>query len=173
MVDNADVCIYKASESVETNIPLELLIPCMIYLKRLRGLLSSLSHSLSPVGPQLAGNVLDELELCEHLLLSHSLGTVAGRGKATLWGNADALHGLLSSPALALGDDVGGLEHLPLHVGCVLQVGNLGADDTENDVLVLGEEAEGLEATATLVVVLEVESVVVEISEETLGDLLV
>jgi hypothetical protein len=132
-----------------------------------------LLDTLGAVGPELVSDLLDKVELGEHLVLGHGLGTDTSAGETALRADTDALHGLLTADALTLGDDVGGLEDLLLDLLGILEVGDLCADDTENDVLVLGEEAEGLEATAARVIVLEVEGVVVEGLEESLGDLLV
>jgi hypothetical protein len=132
-----------------------------------------LLDTLGAVGPELVSDLLDKVELGKHLVLGHGLGTDTSAGETALRADTDALHGLLTADALTLGDDVGGLEDLLLHLLGILEVGDLCADDTENDVLVLGEEAEGLEATAARVIVLEVEGVVVEGLEESLGDLLV
>jgi hypothetical protein len=132
-----------------------------------------LSRHLGAVGPELVCDLLDKVELGEHLVLGHGLGTNTSAGETALGADTNALHGLLTADALTLGNDVGGLEDLLLHLFGILKVGDLGADDTENDILVLGEEAEGLEATAAGVIVLEVEGVVVEGLEESLGDLLV
>jgi hypothetical protein len=132
-----------------------------------------LLDTLGAVGPELVSDLLDKVELGEHLVLGHGLGTDTSAGETALRADTDALHGLLTADALTLGDDVGGLEDLLLDLLGILEVGDLCADDTENDVLVLGEEAEGLEATAARVIVLEVEGVVVKGLEESLGDLLV
>ena len=63
--------------------------------------------------------------------------------------------------ALALGDDGGGLADAGPDELRVLELGLLGGDDAEDDVLALGEVAEGLEAAGAGVVVLEEEGVVV------------
>ena len=130
------------------------------------------SHLL-PVWPDLVGDILNKLELLEHNVLVHALSSDTDTGETALWANTDLLESLLSRSALTLGDDVGGLEDLVLHLGWVFHLWNLGADNTENDVLLLWQEAERLEATRAWVVVLEVEGVVVESLEEALGNGLV
>lgn len=116
---------------------------------------------LSTRGPQLVGNVLDEPELGEHLLLRHALGADGHAGEAALGADADALHGLGLGDALALGDDGGGLLDAVADELGGLELGLLGGDNAEDDVLALGEMAEGLEAAGAGVVVLEEEGVVV------------
>lgn len=128
---------------------------------------------LLPVWPDLTSDILHKLELLEHDILVHALSSNTDTGKTALWADTDLLKGLLSRLALTLGNDVGGLKDLVLHLGLVLHLWNLGADNTKNDVLVTWQEAEWLEATGPWVVVLEVEGVVVERLEEALGNGLV
>jgi hypothetical protein len=80
-------------------------------------------------------------------------------GEAALGTDADALEGLLAGLAAALGDKVGGLVEALLGGLLVLELAELGADGADDDVLVLGEVLEGLEAAGALRVVLEVEGV--------------
>lgn len=128
---------------------------------------------LSLSRPDLLGNVVDKLELVKHLGLGHTLSANSDTSEAALGADADVLESLLKAAALAVGDDFGGVEDSVLDDLGVLELGLLGGDDAEDDVLVLGEEAEGLEAAGAGVVVLEEEGVVVEGGEELLGDLFV
>ena len=128
---------------------------------------------LSLSRPDLLGNVVDKLELVKHLGLGHALSANSDTSEAALGADANVLESLLKAAALAVGDDLGGVEDSVLDDLGVLELGLLGGDDAEDDVLVLGEEAEGLEAAGAGVVVLEEEGVVVEGGEELLGDLFV
>ena len=128
---------------------------------------------LRPIRPQFPSNILHKFKLSKHLLLSHPFSTDGNAREAALGADADALQGLLDGYALALGDDVGGLLHAGLdHLG-VLELGILGGDDSEDDVLALGEESEGLETAGAGVIVLEEEGIVVEGGEHLFGDFLV
>lgn len=90
--------------------------------------------------------------------------------ETALRGNADALERLLLGLAAALGDELSRLVHASLHLLLVLEGRHLGADDTNDHVLVLREELQGLEATRALGVVLKVEGVDVEVLEKLLRD---
>lgn len=123
--------------------------------------------------PDLLGNIVDKLELGKHLLLCHTLSTNSDTSETALGADANILESLLEAAALTVGDDLGGVENSVLDDLGVLELGLLGGDDTEDDVLVLGEETQGLETAGTRVVVLEEEGVVVECREELFGDLFV
>lgn len=131
------------------------------------------NHDLSLSGPNLLGDIIDKLELGKHLLLSHTLSTDSNTSEAALGADANRLESLLKAAALAVSDDLGSVEDPVLDDLGVLQLGLLGGDDTKDDVLVLGEETEGLETTGAGVVVLEEEGVVVERCEELFGNLFV
>lgn len=90
--------------------------------------------------------------------------------EAALGADADTLEGLLAGLAAALGDEVGGLVEALLGGLLVLELAELGADGADDDVLVLGQVLEGLEAAGALRVVLEVEGVDGEVLEQLLGD---
>lgn len=62
-----------------------------------------------------------------------------------------------------LSDPVGGLVDTSNHFVLVLELGELGCDDTENDVLVLGKVRKWLETTGTRRVVFKVVCVNVEV----------
>jgi len=90
--------------------------------------------------------------------------------ETALRAEANALQGLLLRSAASRRDELGGLVDPLLDLLLVLQVAQLGADGSDDDVLVLGEELEGLETAGTGGVVLEVEGVDLEVGEELLGD---
>lgn len=92
------------------------------------------------------------------------------RAESALWADSNLLERVLLALTRALGHELGSLVDALLHLLLVLQLAELGGDDTDDNVLVLGQELEGLEATGTLRVVLEVERVDVEIGKELLGD---
>ncbi|KAI6753420.1 hypothetical protein HG531_005589 [Fusarium graminearum] len=131
------------------------------------------SLNLRLSGPDLLSDIVDKLELGKHLLLGHTISTDSDTSEAALGADADRLESLLKAAALAVGDDLGSVKDSVLDDLGVLQLGLLGGDDTEDDVLVLGEETEGLETAGAGVVVLEEEGVVVERREELFGDLFV
>ena len=84
--------------------------------------------------------------------------------------NSHSLKCLLLTLAHALSNPVRRAQDSLLHLLLVLQLGKLGADNADDDVLVLGEELQRLEAAGTLGVVLEVESVHVQVAEELLSN---
>jgi hypothetical protein len=124
-------------------------------------------------GPDLLGNIIDKLELGKHLLLSHTLSTDSDTSETALRADTNCLESLLKAATLTISDDLGSVENSVLDDLGILELGLLGGDDTEDDVLVLGEETEGLETAGAGVVVLEEEGVVVEGLEELFGDLFV
>jgi hypothetical protein len=128
---------------------------------------------LSLSRPDLLSDIVDKLELGKHLVLSHTLSTNSDTSEAALRADANLLKSLLQTATLTISDDLGSVEHAVLDDLSILKLGFLGGDDSEDDVLVLREEAKGLETAGTRVVVLEEEGVVVEDGEELLGDLLV
>jgi hypothetical protein len=91
------------------------------------------------------------------------------RAEATLWADGYALERLLARLAAALGDKVSGLVDALLDFLLVLELPQLGADGANDNVLILGEELERLKATGTLRVILQVESVHLEVRKELLG----
>lgn len=90
--------------------------------------------------------------------------------KPTLRAHTNPLERLLGRLTTPLGHPLGGAQHALLHLLLVLELRELGADDADDDVLVLGEVLQGLEAAGALGVVFEVEGVDVEGLEELLGD---
>lgn len=90
--------------------------------------------------------------------------------EAALGAHIHSLESLLTSLASSLGHPLGGREDALLHLLLVLELGQLGADDADDDVLVLGEVLQGLEAARPLVVILQVEGVDVQVLEQLLGD---
>lgn len=92
------------------------------------------------------------------------------RTEAALGADHDSLQRLLPALSGALGDPACSLLHPPLHLLLALQLPQLGAHHTQNDILVLGKVLQGLEAAGARGVVLEVEGVDVEFLEKLLGD---
>lgn len=82
----------------------------------------------------------------------------------------DTLECLLLGLAASLGDVLCSLENTGFHLLLILELRDLGANDTHDDVLVLGKELEGLETAGALGIILEVERVDVEVLEELLRD---
>jgi len=129
----------------------------------------SSSMDISRLAPNLIGNLADEGKLLLLVLLGERVAALVG-AEAALWADGNALQGFLAGLAAALGHKVCGLVDPPLHLLLVLQLAQLGGDGADYDVPVLGEELEGLESARSLGVVLEVESVDLELGEEGLGD---
>lgn len=94
-------------------------------------------------------------------------------GETALRADTDLVEGLLDGDVVALGDELGGVVDALLHLLLVLELGELAGHDTQDDVLVLGELLQGLEATGTGSVVFEVVGVHVELLEELGGDAVV
>lgn len=63
----------------------------------------------------------------------------------------------------SLGNEIGSLVDASNHIILVLELGELGGDDTEDDILVLWELGERLETAGTGSVVFEVVSVYVQV----------
>lgn len=74
--------------------------------------------------------------------------TRAVTGETALWADANALQGLLDGLIVALGDELGGGKDALLHLLLVLQLWELAGHDAQNDVLVLRQLPERLEASA-------------------------
>ena len=92
------------------------------------------------------------------------------RAETTLRANTDPLQRLLPALPAPLGNHIGRPPHPPLHLLLVLQRRKLGANDPEDNILVLRQEFEGLEATGPLGVVLKIECLDVEVLKELLSD---
>lgn len=90
--------------------------------------------------------------------------------ETTLRAEGHALEGFLLALAASRSDELGSLVDALLDLLLVLELAELGADGADDDVLVLGEELEGLEAAGAGGVVLEVKGVDLEVGEELLGD---
>lgn len=74
--------------------------------------------------------------------------TRAVTGETALWADANALQGLLDGLIVALGGELGGGKDALLHLLLVLQLWELAGHDAQNDVLVLRQLPERLEASA-------------------------
>lgn len=127
---------------------------------------------LQLVGPDIVGDVTNQLELVDHAIPVNSVTLTVG-SESTLGADANLVQGSLEGDVVALSDDLGGIDDPSLHLLLVLHGGELGGDNTQDDVLVGGEVLEGLEATGTLGVVLEVVGVHVQLLEELDGDAVV
>lgn len=92
------------------------------------------------------------------------------RTKPALRAHTNPLQRLLRRLPAPLGNPLRSAENPLLHIIFILELGELGADDADDDVLVLGEVLEGLEAARALGVVFEVEGVHGEGLEELLSD---
>lgn len=90
--------------------------------------------------------------------------------ESTLGADSNLLQRLLLSLSSARSHKLSGLVNPLLHLLLILELAQLGRDDTYDDVLVFGQELERLESAGTLRVVLEVECVDVELREELLRD---
>ncbi|KAI6775885.1 hypothetical protein HG530_002643 [Fusarium avenaceum] len=80
--------------------------------------------------PDLLSNVVHELELSKHLILSHTLSTNSDTGEATLRADADILESLLEAATLTISDDLCGVEDTVLDDLGILELGLLGGDDS-------------------------------------------
>ena len=92
------------------------------------------------------------------------------RTEATLRTHTNPLERLLDRLPTALGHPLRRAQDALLHFLLVLELRELGADNADDDVLVLGEVLQGLEATGAGGVVFEVEGVDSKVLEELLGD---
>jgi hypothetical protein len=85
------------------------------------------------------------------------------RREPALRTDAALLDSVLARLSRALCDPISGLVDTSDHLVLVLELGELRCDDTEDDVLVLGQVGERLEATGTGCVVFEVVGVDVQV----------
>lgn len=95
------------------------------------------------------------------------------RSKSTLGADTDLVKSSVEGNVVTLGNELSSVENTLLHFFLVFEGGELASHDTENDVLVRGEELEGLEATGAGSVVLEVVGVHVQLLEQLDGDTVV
>ena len=126
-------------------------------------------QSASRLSPDLIGNLPHQSKLLLLLLLIQRIPTLMG-AESTLRAHCDPLQSFLLSLTRTLGDPIRSAQNTLLHLLLILQLGQLCADNTDDNVLVGGEVLKGLEASGALSVVLEVEGVDVEIAEQLLGD---
>jgi hypothetical protein len=129
----------------------------------------SFTKYLSLVGPDIVGDVTHKLELVDHTIPIDSV-TLAVGSESTLGTHTDLVKSSVERDVVTLGDELGSIDNALLHLFLVLKLGKLAGDDTENDVLVRGEELKGLKATGAFGVVLEVVSVHVELLEQLDGN---
>lgn len=90
--------------------------------------------------------------------------------ETTLGGQTDPLQCLFPRLVGSFRNEVGSLVYSLLHLFLVLQRPHLGADTPDDDVLVLGQVLEGLEAARSLGVVLQIKRIHVEVLEQPLRD---
>lgn len=128
------------------------------------------SHQLtSRLSPNLVCNLPYQIKLLPLFLLIQRIPTLMSTEPA-LRAHGNPLERLLLSLALTLGDPIRGAQYTLLHLLLVLQLGQLCADYSNDDILVRWEVLKGLKTSSALGVVLEVEGVDVEVAEELLGD---
>lgn len=119
--------------------------------------------------PDVVGDLTDQLQLGNHVVPDDSVALVV-TGKSALWADSNTIQGFFDSLVVALGDEFGGFQDALLHLFLVLQLGELASHDTQDDILVLGQDLEGLEATSTGSVVLKVVSINIQLLEELDGN---
>ena len=88
------------------------------------------------------------------------------RSKTTLWANTDLVKRSIEGDVVTLSNKLSSINDPLLHLLLILKLGELASDNTQNDVLVSGQELEGLETTGARGVVLEVVCVDVQLLEE-------
>lgn len=93
--------------------------------------------------------------------------------KSTLGTNTNLVQGSIERDVVTLSNELGSINDAGLHLLLVLHGGELGSDDSQDDVLVGGQELEGLEATGTGGVVLQVVGVHVQLLEQLDGNAVV
>lgn len=127
---------------------------------------------LSLVRPDIIGDIPNQLKLVNHTIPVNSI-TLTVRSKSTLRTNTNLVKGSVERDVVTLSDELGSINNAGLHLLLVLQSGELGSDHTQDDVLVGGQELEGLEAAGAGGIVLEVVGVDVQLLEELDGDAVV
>lgn len=93
------------------------------------------------------------------------------RCETTLWADTALLKSIFVRLTSALRNPVGCLVDASDHLVLVLELGELGCDDTENHVLVLGKVRKWLETTGTRRVVFKVVCVNVEVLTRSIKDI--
>lgn len=113
-------------------------------------------HHLSRLPrPNLIRDRPDKLQLLPHILVPQRV-TFCMASEATLRRNGQPLQRLLPTLLAAFSDVVGGFVDAVDHLLLVLELGKFGGHDADDDVLVVGEVLEGLEAAGARGVVFEV-----------------
>ena len=126
-------------------------------------------YSLRLVGPDVVGNVTDKLKLVDHAIPINSV-TLTVRSETTLRANTDLVQGCIDRDVVALSNDLGSVEDALLHLLLVFHGSKLAGHNTENDVLVSRQVLQGLEATGTLGIVLQIVGVHVQLLEKLDGN---
>lgn len=88
------------------------------------------------------------------------------RSKATLWANADLVKRSIEGDVVTLSDKLSSINDPLFHLLLILKLSELASDNTQNDVLVGGQELERFETTGAGGVVLEVVGVDIQLLEE-------
>lgn len=129
-------------------------------------------RSLQLSRPDIIRNIPNKLQLLDHPLAINEV-TLTVTSKATLRANTNLIKRLLQGNPVTLSNELSGIIDALLHLLLVLELGELGGHDTEDDVLVAGQLLERLEAAGARGVVFEVVGVDVEFLEELGGDTVV
>jgi hypothetical protein len=121
-----------------------------------------LTPHLRLAGPDGIGNTPDELQLLPHILVTQ--GITFGVGcKSALWADAALLDGIFARLTGTLRNVIGCLIDPGDHLILVLKLGELGSDDTKDDVLVLGKMRQRLETSSAWCVEFQVVRIDVEV----------
>jgi hypothetical protein len=123
-------------------------------------------------GPDLISNSPDKLQLLAHILVLERV-TLGVRSKTTLRRNTHTLQSLLSRLPTALGNEISSLVHSLYHLLLVLQLRELASNNTQDNILVLGQMLQRLETSCARGIVLEVISIHIQILEEFGGNVIV
>lgn len=122
--------------------------------------------------PNLVGNLPDKLELPHHVVVPEQVALCVTR-KPTLRADTEPLQRLLARTPRPTGHHVRSRVHPCLHLLLILELGELARQDAQDDVFVLRQVHQRLEAAGARRVVLEVVRVDVQGLEELDGDAVV
>lgn len=93
--------------------------------------------------------------------------------KTTLRANTNLVKCSIERDVVPLSNELSSINDPLLHLLLVLKFGELASDNTQNDILVGGQELERLETTGTGGIVLEVVGVDIQLLEELDGDTII
>lgn len=71
------------------------------------------------------------------------------RSKTTLRANTNLVERSIEGDVVTLGNELSSVDNTLLHLLFVLEIGELAGDNAQNDILVGGQELEGLKAAGT------------------------